>query len=671
MLCATVPMLYFLASLLQPAFLKEVIVEVKTLPQISFNQMQDLTHNNDKRNNMYKLLSLVTAFTLLATPVATPLMAQDGAASDTTAANKAIFIPAIQAGGGAVVEAAAATSKRNAPSNPWNITMVKFKPGLTAAQMRDAVTSAGGNVITDLTKINAIAAEPTDSNFATKIRANAKVKAVWVEKVSIRIPGRDVAAEDAGITGKNDPQLGNPGPNGPPDPWHDLTSFLGETNPEGILQWDDNRMNVPAAWSVTKGDRTVRVAVLDTGVQGSHKELLPNYDNQTSKNTIPCNLLTRQFGPLGQKDCSSEDTEGHGTWVAGRIAGAANGFASNGVAPNVQVIGYKVLSTNLGGGLTSWIVAGMVDACDNNVDLINMSLGGFDDPVADKEDYMLWVDATNYCRSKGTAILASAGNDHVRINRVNLTISGVALNGVGQVDAGNEGYASVIPGNKLADSDLRGLLETPAGVPGVIMVSATNNAIGNATGTTAVNTWPAHTGAQDQLTYYSNYGSRIDIAAPGGARKFNIPRYDGGAGDILYGGWGTLGPLDASGEICKDPALASLLTFACFKVNGAGFGWLQGTSMSSPNATGVAALTLAAHHELQGNPDGLLVRLQSTARTNMVNYMVPNDPTNTSAGVNGVACATGWCHLAFGASAIPFSDAYGAGMVNAGAAVAP
>src|SRR5262249_35648749 len=146
--------------------------------------------------------------------------------------------------------------------------------------------------------------------------------------------------------------------------------------------------SVPAAWSRTTGSGVV-VAVIDTGVQGSHKELHANYDNQDSANTIPCNLLTREFGPLGQKDCSSEDTEGHGTWVASRIVGEANGFASNGIAPNATVIGYKALSTTLGGGLTSWIVDAMIRACDANADLINMSLGGYDDPVANADDYLL------------------------------------------------------------------------------------------------------------------------------------------------------------------------------------------------------------------------------------------------------------------------------------------
>src|SRR5437762_7756673 len=232
-----------------------------------------------------------------------------------------------------------------------------------------------------------------------------------------------------------------------------------------------------------------------------------------------------------------------------------------------------------------------------------------------------------------SAIFASAGNEHVRVNRVNATVGGCALSGIDRVDSGNEGIATVLPGTASLSKyseDLRGMLEMPAGVSGVIMVSATNNQIG-AADAVAVNHWPASlTGTPDQLTYYSSYGSRIDVAAPGGARKFNIPRGDGGSGDYLRDGWGDFGGLDASGELCK--VTGGIATFACFVYQGAGFGFLQGTSMSSPTATGVGVLTLAAHPELRHNPAGLLARLKSTARTDMTNLMVPNDPTNTSAG---------------------------------------
>lgn len=577
--------------------------------------------------------------------------------------------------------------------NPLGVVIVDFEPGTSKAAMNAAVAAAGGVVTSDLSKLGRLAAVSADAGFSARLSADPRVTAVFSDKVWKAVPPDG----EAGETGNNNPALGN-GPVGPPDPWHNLASFLGETNPEGILQWDDNRMNVPAAWQSTLGEG-VRVAVLDSGVQGSHKEILPNYDNQTSANTIPCNTLVRTYGAavvqsFGLLDCSSEDKDGHGTWVASRIVGAANGFASNGVAPEATVSGYKVLAADFG-GLTSWIVDGMIRACDSDVDLINMSLGGFNDPfdlsnefaVFDALDTILWVDAVNYCRSKGTAILASAGNNHVRINRVDATIDfdaypeldpfdlpDLVLTGVGRVDSGPEGIASVIPGTpslrKYAE-DLRGMIEVPAGIPGVIMVSATNNAVPDAE--SLAFSWevkkPSVVGARDQLTYYSNYGSRVDITAPGGARKYNVPRYDIGNLDVLYGGWGTLGGTNYNGGLCA--SAGSIFTFACFKVNGAGFAWLQGTSMSSPNATGVAALALAAHPALMENPDGLLAHLQSTARTDMVNHMVANDPFDTSNSVTSGACTTGWCHLDYDGPAISFADAYGAGMVDAGAAVGP
>ena len=199
------------------------------------------------------------------------------------------------------------------------------------------------------------------------------------------------------------------------------------------------------------------------------------------------------------------------------------------------------------------------------------------------------------------------------------------------------------------------------------MVSATNNANGAAPASVPLR-WTEHVGARDQLAYYSNYGSRVDLAAPGGARRYEIPGYDGGEGDILYGGWGSFGALTPNGLICTDPFTSSLFNSACFKLAGQGFGWLQGTSMSTPNAVGVAALTLSARPDLRGRPDALLARLRSTARTGVVNYMGPNDPSNTAPSLAGTPCSTGFCHIDQ-ARPIAFSDAYGAGLVDAGAAV--
>ena len=173
----------------------------------------------------------------------------------------------------------------------------------------------------------------------------------------------------------------------------------------------------------------------------------------------------------------------------------------------------------------------------------------------------------------------------------------------------------------------------PGGVPGVTMVSATANAIGAAPASVPLR-WRSHVGARDQLAYYSNYGSRVDLAAPGGARAYEIPAYDGGPGDVLAGGWGSFGALAKDGLICNDPFEASSFNSACFTARGDAYGWLQGTSMSSPNAAGVAALVLSAHRELVGRPAALVRRLTDTANRSPVNYMGPNDPGERRSGAS-------------------------------------
>ena len=107
---------------------------------------------------------------------------------------------------------------------------------------------------------------------------------------------------------------------------------------------------------------------------------------------------------------------------------------------------------------------------------------------------------------------------------------------------------------------------------------------------------------------------------------------------------------------------------ACFSANGQSFGWLQGTSMAAPNAAGVAALVLSARADLRTHPEALVRRLERSAGDDMTNYMGPNDAANTAPALDGTPCGTGFCHVSQ-SHPIAFADAYGAGLVDASAAV--
>ena len=169
----------------------------------------------------------------------------------------------------AAIFGALAFASSASASNPFGITVVSFVAGTPPAQMRAAVSSAGGAVVSDLSPIGALAAVPTANGFAERIRRNPAVVAAFQDALLVNDRGSDVNQHGGGRAPDGDGQLGA----SLPDPWHDLPSFLGVSNPEGILQWDDNRMHVPAAWGTTSGDRQIVVAVLDTGVDSEHREL--------------------------------------------------------------------------------------------------------------------------------------------------------------------------------------------------------------------------------------------------------------------------------------------------------------------------------------------------------------------------------------------------------------
>lgn len=241
----------------------------------------------------------------------------------------------------------------------------------------------------------------------------------------------------------------------------------------------------------------VDVAVIDTGIDFEHPDL--NVDIANSAN---CTYLIGGGPPWARSaQCvggEGDDDHYHGTHVAGTIGAIDNGAGVAGVAPGARLISVKVLSSS-GSGYESNIVAGInwVVAHADIIDVANMSLGGAGHSQSEQDAIQTAVDA-------GVVFVVAAGND--------------------DDDAANY---------------------SPAGFPNVITVSALadfNGAPGGGAAPTC------RTDQDDTLADFSNWGSDVDIAAPG---------------------------------VC---------ILSTYPIEQGSYGTISGTSMASPHVAGAAAL---------------------------------------------------------------------------------
>lgn len=153
-------------------------------------------------------------------------------------------------------------------------------------------------------------------------------------------------------------------------------------------QWALGKLQAEQVWHSAKGDG-VKVAVLDTGVQGDHPDLAGQL------------LSGKDY--VDEDNVGSVDPHGHGTHVAGIIAAAMNDFGVTGLAPNAKIIPIRVLPAE---GTANWahIVDGIYEAADRGADIINMSLGG------KGTNYSALNLAVEYAHLKGASVVASSGN---------------------------------------------------------------------------------------------------------------------------------------------------------------------------------------------------------------------------------------------------------------------
>ena len=185
--------------------------------------------------------------------------------------------------------------------------------------------------------------------------------------------------------------------------------------PAQVLPWGIDRIDADVAWKVYTGN-AVKVAIIDTGVDTDHPDLQANIKGGI--NTI-------------NPRKTYQDDNGHGTHVAGIIGAVNNNIGVVGTAPQVQIYAVKALDRN-GSGYLSDIIEGLQWAINNNIQVINMSLGA-------NTDVQSFHDAIKAVYNAGIIQVAAAGNDGPADNSVDYpakypeTIAVSAINSSGQI----------------------------------------------------------------------------------------------------------------------------------------------------------------------------------------------------------------------------------------------
>ena len=282
----------------------------------------------------------------------------------------AVATAACVAGAAAPASAAAAAKRYVVVFNQPN--------GLPSGADR-IVAAAGGRVVERIEQIGVVVAESAAAGFEGAIEASSQVK---VADESVRQQMIPTLPELVGPDDENNNS--QPSPAGPdPQPG---------SEPLYHQQWDKMRINASntGSYSVQQGRKEVIAAVLDTGVEMTHGDLLPNLNP----------LLSRSFVPYEQ---DIDDKNGHGSWTSSAVAAPINGFGISGVAPNVTLVHLKVLDA-AGSGEFAWVAAAIVYAADIGADVLSMSFGGFADRSnqVDNAAYIATHRAIQYARSKKT-----------------------------------------------------------------------------------------------------------------------------------------------------------------------------------------------------------------------------------------------------------------------------
>lgn len=265
--------------------------------------------------------------------------------------------------------------------------IVACTEGVSTAECRKLASSVGCSVVRELPSINAIVIELPAfkaEGAEAKLKASFKVDLVETDKVvnwlragaapAPLVPQFDLGEDARRILERI----------------RELKPVVPAETADAEQPWGIRRVNAAASWETPRGQGAgTAVAIIDTGISRSHPDL--------------AGVVIGGFNALDPKKPEAwDDDQGHGSHVAGTIAGKRDGKGVVGVAPMAKLYAIKVLDSDGNGGYSS-VIAGIEWAVQKGIKVANMSLGADEGSEALKR-------AVTAASRAGLTIVAAAGN---------------------------------------------------------------------------------------------------------------------------------------------------------------------------------------------------------------------------------------------------------------------